>query len=125
VRSIAFTRLGDRTVRAAAPPAPATPPAAQPAAAPSAPASSALRLEGFAGEYELAPGRTLAVTLEGGRLHGQPQGGEKRALTFVSGTTFSADGSPITLTFVLDADGRATAAVMRQNGRERTLAKVR
>ena len=121
LRNIGFTRLGDRAARVAATPPPSTPPAAQPAAA----SSSGVRLENLAGEYEIAPGRTLAVTLEGGRLHGQPQGGEKRALTFVSGTTFSADGTPITLTFVLDADGGATAAVMRQNGRERTLAKIR
>jgi hypothetical protein len=46
-------------------------------------------------------------------------------LTHVSDTTFAADGSQVTLTFTLGADGRATAAVMRQNGRERTLTKVR
>jgi CubicO group peptidase (beta-lactamase class C family) len=117
VRSIAFTRLGDRDAATAS----ATPPSA-PA---TAPAAGAPRLDGLAGEYELAPGRTLAVTLENGRLHGQPPGGEKRALTHVSDTTFAADGSQVTLTFTLGADGRATAAVMRQNGRERTLTKVR
>jgi hypothetical protein len=83
------------------------------------------QLQGLAGEYELAPGRQLAITLENGRLHGQPPGGEKRPLTHVSGTTFAADGAPVTLTFSLGADGRATAAVMRQNGRERILPKVR
>jgi hypothetical protein len=90
------------------------------AAAPPSP-----RLEALPGEYELAPGRTLAITLDGGRLHGQPPGGEKRSLTHVSGTTFSADGSGVTLTFTLGADGRASAVVMRQNGRERTLPRVR
>ena len=125
MRKIAFTRLGDRTAATSASAPPSAAPATPPAAAATAPASSALRLDGFAGEYELAPGRTLTVTLEGGRLHGQPPGGEKRALTFVSGTTFSADGSQVTLTFVLGADGGATAAVMRQGGRERTLPKVR
>jgi len=94
-------------------------------ATPAAPASSAPRLEALAGEYELAPGRMLAITLESGRLHGQPPGGEKRALSHVSGTTFSAEASQITLEFTLGADGRATAAVMRQSGRERTLPKVR
>jgi hypothetical protein len=52
VRSIAFTRLGARTPGAAA-------------AAPAIPASPAPRLEGLAGEYRLAAGRTLAVTLDG------------------------------------------------------------
>src|SRR5687768_1367101 len=130
VRNIEFTRVGDRSTgsAASAPPAPvkkdsaaaqATP------AAPSAPATAAPRLDGLAGEYELGPGRVLAITLESGRLHGQPPGGEKRALTHVSGTTFAADGSQISLEFTLGADGRATAAVMRQNGRERTLPKIR
>ncbi|MFL5386030.1 MAG: serine hydrolase [Longimicrobiaceae bacterium] len=124
VRSIPFTRLGDRAT--GAPPPPTTQPPAAPAAAPAAPASAAPRLEGLTGEYELAPGRTLAITLEDGRLHGQPSGGgAKRPLAHVSGTTFSAVDTPITLTFTLGADGRATALVMRQNGNERTLPKVR
>ncbi|HVG43157.1 MAG TPA: serine hydrolase [Longimicrobium sp.] len=118
VRNLRFTRLGDRAAGAA--------PAAQPPAAPAAPASAAPRLEGLTGEYELAPGRTLTITLEGGQLHGQPSGGGgKLPLAHESGTTFSAVGRPITLTFTLGADGRATAVVMRQNGNERTLPKVR
>ena len=121
VRNIRFTRLGDRAATAAA--ATTSPAAAAPV--PVASASTAPPLEGLAGEYELAPGRTLAVTLENGRLHGQPPGGEKRALTHVSGTTFAADESQVTLTFTVGADGRASAAVMRQGGRERTLTKVR
>jgi CubicO group peptidase (beta-lactamase class C family) len=131
VRNLAFARLGDRKTAASASGAAARAPvasnstAAPAAAGTAAPASAAPRLEGLAGEYEIAPGRTLTITLEGGRLHGQPQGGEKRALTHDSGTTFSAEGSGITLTFTVGSDGRATAAVMRQNGRERTLTKLR
>jgi hypothetical protein len=120
-RNIRFTRLGDRAVGAAT----AAQPSAPPAAASAAPTSPAPRLEGLTGEYEFAPGRTIAITLEGGQLHGQPSGGEKRPLVHVSGATFSAADSPISLTFTLGADGRATAVVMRQNGRERTLPKVR
>jgi Domain of unknown function (DUF3471)/Beta-lactamase len=121
VRNVRFTRLGDRTVGAAAS---AQLPAA-PGAAPAAPTSAAPRLEGLTGEYELAPGRTLAITLENGGLHGQPSGSQKRLLTHVSEMTFSVADSPMTLTFTLGADGRATGVVMRQNGRERTLTKVR
>ncbi len=129
VRNIRFTRLGDRVVRAApsaqtsaggaAPVAVARDPAA------AGPTSPAPRLEGLTGVYELAPGRTLAITLEEGRLHGQPSGGERRALTHVSGTMFSAADDAVILTFTLGPDGRATAVAMRQNGRERTLPKVR
>jgi hypothetical protein len=78
-----------------------------PTAASAAPTSPAPRPEGLTGEYELAPGRTIAITLEGGRLHGQPAGGEKRPLVHVSGATFSVADSPITLTFTLGDDGRA------------------
>ena len=124
VRNISFTRLGDRTTarETSAAPVPVT---KDPAAASAAPTAPAPRLEGLTGEYELAAGRTIAITLEGGQLHGQPSGGEKLPLVHVSGATFSAAGSPVTLTFTLGADGRATAVVMRQNGRERTLPKVR
>ena len=128
VRNIAFTRLGDRTSGTAASTSAAAAVKEDSAAAhatPAAPSSGAPRLEGLVGAYELAPGRTLTITLESGRLHGQPPGGEKRAMTHVSGTTFAAEGSQITLEFTLGADGRATAAVMRQGGRERTLTKVR
>ena len=113
VRSIPFTRLGDRRPAATTPPptTPRTP-------------TAALRLEGLVGGYEIAPGRTLTVSLEGGKLHGQPPSGPKRALTHVSDTTFSADGSSVTLTFTVGPDGRATAAVMRQDGNERTLPRV-
>jgi hypothetical protein len=74
-----------------------------------------------------APGRSVKITLEGGRLHGEPTGSPKRPLVHVSGATF-ADGqadAPVTVTFTLNADGRAIAMVMRQNGTERTLTKVR
>ena len=124
VRNISFTRLGDRTAARETSSAPA-PAAKDTAPAPAAAPSPAPQPEGLTGEYEFAPGRTLAITLEGGQLYGQPSGGERRTLTHVSGTTFSAADTPITLTFTLGADGRATSLVMRQNGMERTLPKVR
>jgi len=122
MRNISFTRLADRTTAPETSTAPAT---KDPAAASASPTSEAPRLEGLTGEYELSPGRLLVITLEDGVLHGQPSGGEKRKLVHVSAATFSAADTPITLTFTLGADGRATAVVMRQNGRERTLTKIR
>jgi CubicO group peptidase (beta-lactamase class C family) len=118
VRSIGFTRIGagPASAPASGDTAPGTP-----AGAPDEPPP----LEGLVGEYEMAPGRTLAVTLDGGQLHGQPAGSEKRVMVHVAGATFAPAGTAMTLTFTLAADGRATAVVMRQNGRERTLPKVR
>ncbi len=121
VRKIGFTRLGDRNAAAAA--APAAAPAVKTQG--SAPASTAPKPELLVGEYELAPGRMLAITFENGKLYGQPPNTEKRLLTITSGQTFSVEGSPMTLTFVLDPQGSATSAVMRMNGQERMLPKVK
>ena len=82
---------------------------------------------GMVGEYEMAPGRILKVTLEDGHLYGEATGESKQRLVHASGETFAvgrADG-PITLTFTVGANGRATALVMREGGSERTLPKVR
>ena len=82
---------------------------------------------GMVGEYAMASDRTLKITLEDGYLLGEPAGGAKQRLAYVSGTTFglgSPEG-PTTLTFTVGANGRATALVMRENGSERTLARVK
>jgi CubicO group peptidase (beta-lactamase class C family) len=81
---------------------------------------------GMVGEYEMAPGRTLRITLQDGHLHGEQAGSSREPLVHVSDATFAlgrADG-PTTLTFTIGANGRATAVVMRENGGERTLARV-
>jgi hypothetical protein len=82
---------------------------------------------GMVGEFEMAPGRSLRITLEDGHLQSEPTGSSKQPLVHVSGATFAVgrvDG-PITLTFTLGANGRATALVMRESGNERTLKRVR
>jgi hypothetical protein len=118
-QGIRFPRIGDRLS------------GASPVAGASAPArtdtTTAPRLEALVGEYEVAPGRSIVITLEDGTLHGTPTGGARRPLRHVTGTTFSVEGtnSPMTLTFTLDASGQPTGMVMRQNGNERSLRKVR
>ena len=82
---------------------------------------------GMVGEYEMAPGRSLRITLQDGHLQSEPTGGSKQPLVHVSGATFGvgrADG-PITVAFTLGTNGRATALVLRENGSERTLNRVR
>lgn len=101
------------TVRA---PAPAAPPAAPAAQVPP---------DDLVGFYELAPGRGLTITLEGGSLYGATSSGSRRKLALASGTTYAVEGSPMTVTFTLDADGRVGGLVMRQGGNERTMPKVR
>ena len=95
-----------------------TPPEGQHRAAPAA---------GMVGEYEVSPDRSLKITLEDGHLQSEQTGSAKQPLVPVSGTTFAvgrADG-PMTLAFTVGANGRATAVVLRENGNERTLPKVR
>jgi hypothetical protein len=95
-----------------------TPPEGQHRAAPAA---------GMVGEFEMSPGRSLKITLENGHLQSEQTGSPKQPLVYVSGTTFvvgRADGS-IMATFTVGANGRATAVVLRENGTERTLQRVR
>jgi CubicO group peptidase (beta-lactamase class C family) len=114
LRSVRFDRIGDR--------AESSPP---PVAA-DAPASTTPNLENLVGEYEMGPGRTVAITLENGQLYGEPAGNPKRPLIHVSGSTFAVGETdqPMRVTFTLDPAGRASAMVMNRSGRERTLRRV-
>ena len=77
------------------------------------------------GFYELAPGRGLTITLEKDTLYGAPSSGEKRRLNYQSGLAFGVEGTKMTLTFVLGADGRASSLIMAQNGQTRLVNKTR
>ena len=126
VKGIQFTRIGDRKTAAAAA---SNAPVARELAGGGTPTrgAGAPKLEGLVGEYEMAPGRTITITLENGQLHGQPTNSEKRPLVHLTDATFgvgSADAA-LSVTFVLGPDGRATTMVMKQNGRERTLTRVK
>ena len=123
VKGIQFTRLGDRTgVAAAAPPA-----SASVVAAPAPAANPAPKLEGMVGEYEMAPGRTVVVTLEHGKLHGEPTNNPKRELVHISGATFGvgAADAPMSVTFTIGADGRASAMVMKRGGQEMPARRIK
>ena len=105
---------------------PASAAAASATAAP-APAVAESVLRRYVGEYEMAPGRTIVVTLDGGTLHGQPTGQSRAPLVPESETKFSVGrtGSSIQLTFTTDASGAVTGVTMTQNGNARTGRKVK
>ena len=88
-------------------------------------AADAIDKSTLTGFYELAPGRGLTITLEKDTLYGAPSSGEKRKLVYQSGLAFGVDGTKMTLTFVLGADGRASSLIMAQNGQTRMVNKVR
>ena len=77
------------------------------------------------GFYEVAPGRGLTITLEKDTLYGAPSSGEKRKLIYQSGLAFLVDGTKMTLTFILGADGSASSLMMQQNGQTRIINKTR
>jgi hypothetical protein len=121
VRSVRFTRVGDL----AAVSGPATAERSGSGPAKTAPATPSL--ETLTGFYEAREGRGITVTVENGKLYGEPTGNPKRELALQSGTTFRVAGtsSPMTVTFIVGDDGRPTEMVMRQGGGERRFPKVR
>jgi hypothetical protein len=90
-------------------------------------AAAAPKLEALVGEYQAAPGRAIIVTLENGQLYGEPTNNPKRPLAHISGSTFDVSGTaaPMTVTFVVGPDGRATAMIMKRDGQERRLPRLR
>ena len=90
-------------------------------------AAAPVELEALTGFCEAREGRGITVTVENGKLYGEPTGNPKRELVFQSGTTYTVTGasSSVTVTFVIGDDGRATEMVMRQGGAERRFPKAR
>ncbi len=72
--------------------------------------------DGYVGRYELAPNFILAITRDGDRLYSQATGQPRREI-FAEGTRdFFFKDHDAQLTFVVDANGRATSLVHHQNG---------
>jgi D-alanyl-D-alanine-carboxypeptidase/D-alanyl-D-alanine-endopeptidase len=74
-------------------------------------------LEKYTGRYQLAPNFILAITRDGGRLYSQATG-QPRFEIFAEGAhDFFVKEFDAQITFVVDANGRATSVVLHQNGR--------
>jgi CubicO group peptidase (beta-lactamase class C family) len=121
VRDIEFVRVGDLTAGSE----PAT--AERSDSDPSKASPARADLEALTGFYEAREGRGITVTVENGKLYGEPTGNAKRELVLQSGTTYTVAGqsSSVTLKFVLGDDGRPTEMVMRQGDGERRFPKAR
>lgn len=76
-------------------------------------------LEDYMGTYQLAPGFSLAVTLEGDRLMTQATGQPKFPIFAESETKFFLKVVDAQLEFVRDAGGTVTHAILHQGGRSR------
>ena len=110
---------------------PANPPAttAKPQAGPNADKKevkvSPKVLQTYVGDYEMAPGRVLKITLDKGYLWGQPTDQEARQLYPASQTQFFLKDLPVVLTFKTEK-GKVTGALMQQEGRpDRDMTKVK
>ena len=73
-------------------------------------------LQGYTGEYELAPDFTLTVTREDNHLYGQGTGQGRFELFPESQTKFFLKISPVEVEFVKDDKGQVIKALVYQNG---------
>ncbi len=84
----------------------------------------------YVGEYQLTPSVILLITNEGGRLmnqamsEGKPSGAKSELLPS-SETTFFTQGQPGEMVFVRNGEGRVTHLVIRGNGQEIQVTKIR
>ena len=77
----------------------------------------------YVGSYDLRPGFTMAVTLDGDHLSAQGGGQGKIALFAESETMFSSRMLNAEIEFVKDGDGKVTGLALHQNGHEMKGAK--
>jgi CubicO group peptidase (beta-lactamase class C family) len=75
-------------------------------------------LDGYVGNYELAPKFILTVTREGDRLVTQATGQPKVPIFAESEREFFAKVVDAQITFVTDAQGRASELILHQGGRD-------
>jgi len=81
-------------------------------------------LETYVGTYDVAPGVTLAIRLDGDHLTAQLTGQGQLPLFAESETTFFRKVVDAQVEFVTDAKGAVTHAVMHQNGRDREVPRT-
>lgn len=87
-------------------------------------ALSAEILKAFVGEYEIAAGFILTVTVEQGKLMGQATGQDKVVLKSISETKFWVAAINATVTFEQDASGKTTGLMLEQGGQTVNADKV-
>ena len=75
-------------------------------------------LERYVGQYELAPGFVLAITVENGKLNGQATGQPKFPMENISEGKFAVRSVGAEVVFVTDEKGVVTGLVLHQGGRD-------
>ena len=82
-------------------------------------------LETYVGEYELRPGFSIVVTLEGGALFALPTGQSKVGLFAESDSRFFLRVVEAQVSFTTDDAGAVTGLILHQGGRNQAARKVR
>ncbi len=72
----------------------------------------------YVGTYEVAPGRTVSITLDGEQLQMQPAGQPKFPLLAESQTLFYLKMANAQLEFSVDAAGEVSTVILHQAGRD-------
>ncbi len=75
-------------------------------------------LQIYAGQYDLVAGKRMTVTAEGDRLFVQMSGQERYEVFAETEQTFFWTITAAQITFIVQADGRVTRAVLHQAGRD-------
>jgi hypothetical protein len=81
--------------------------------------------DGYAGEYELAPGFTITIMREGDKLMSQATGQGKIELFPESKTKFFAKVVNAQIEFSVDSAGKATGLTLYQGGQQMPAKKIR
>jgi CubicO group peptidase (beta-lactamase class C family) len=80
--------------------------------------------DNYLGSYQLAPSVIIAITREGDRMFGQVTGQPKFQLFPESERKFFLKVVDAQLTFHTDAQGKATEAILHQNGRDMAAKRI-
>jgi|SRR5688500_18633430 len=82
-------------------------------------------LKAYVGDYELRPNFIVVITLEDGKLKGQPTGQGKTELHPENANKFYVEEADADVSFVKDASGKVTALKLTQRGSTHEAKKIK
>jgi CubicO group peptidase (beta-lactamase class C family) len=83
------------------------------------------KLKLYIGEYELMPNLVITITVEDGKLMGQPTGQSKTELLAENENKFYVEPADADVSFVKDASGKITALTLTQRGNTNQAKKIK
>jgi CubicO group peptidase (beta-lactamase class C family) len=82
-------------------------------------------LKTYVGDYELAPNFVIIITVEDGKLKGQPTGQGKADILAESENKFYVEAADAQVVFVKDASGKVTSLKLTQRGQTHEAKKIK